>query len=256
MSPPAAVRFVNVCKAFGSNSIYEDLNLEIRRGEILTILGGSGCGKSIMLKMMLGLVRPDAGEIWVGEQEISRLSERELQPVRRKVGMLFQAGALFDSMDVSDNVAYALVERGERDPRALARRVTEVLQMVGMPDSEALMPSELSGGMKKRVALARALCAVPEVLLYDEPTTGLDPLNVRRISELILQLRRELGLTSVVVTHDLACAFLVSDRLAMLADRRIVEVAESAAFRQSSVQAVRDFLGAMPTSASPLEMTT
>jgi phospholipid/cholesterol/gamma-HCH transport system ATP-binding protein len=256
MSSPVAVRFVNVCKAFGNNSIYEDLNLEIRRGEILTILGGSGCGKSIMLKMMLGLVRPDAGEIWIGEQEISRLSERELQPVRHKVGMLFQAGALFDSMDVSDNVAYALVERGERDPRALARRVTEVLQMVGMPGSEALMPSELSGGMKKRVALARALCAVPEVLLYDEPTTGLDPLNVRRISELILQLRKELGLTSVVVTHDLACAFLVSDRLAMLADRRIVEVAESVAFRQSSVQAVRDFLGAMPASASPPEMRT
>jgi phospholipid/cholesterol/gamma-HCH transport system ATP-binding protein len=256
MTPPAAVRFVNVYKAFGNNALYEGLNLEIRRGEILTILGGSGSGKSIMLKMMLGLVRPDAGEIWVGEQEISRLSERALQPVRRKVGMLFQAGALFDSMDVSDNVAYALVERGERDPRALARRVSEVLQMVGMPGSEALMPSELSGGMKKRVALARALCAVPEVLLYDEPTTGLDPLNVRRISELILRLRKELGLTSVVVTHDLACAFLVSDRLAMLADRRIVEVADSAAFRQSSVQAVRDFLGAMPASASPLEITT
>jgi phospholipid/cholesterol/gamma-HCH transport system ATP-binding protein len=254
MTPEAAVRFVDVYKAFGSNTVYEGLNLEIRRGEVITILGGSGSGKSIMLKMMLGLMRPDAGEIWVGDQEISRLSERELLSVRRKVGMLFQAGALFDSLDVSDNVAYALVERGERDPGVVARRVAEVLQMVGMDGTEALMPSELSGGMKKRVALARAVCAVPEILLYDEPTTGLDPLNVRRISELILQLRKELGLTSVVVTHDLACAFLVSDRLAMLADRRIVEVAEVAAFRASPVNAVRDFLGAMPAAPSPSEL--
>jgi phospholipid/cholesterol/gamma-HCH transport system ATP-binding protein len=250
MSSQTAVRFVNVYKAFGSNTIYAGLDLEIRRGEVITILGGSGSGKSIMLKMMLGLVRPDSGEIWVGDQEIGRLSEHELLPIRRKVGMLFQAGALFDSMDVSDNVAYALVERGERDHDVVARRVAEVLRMVGMEGSEALTPAELSGGMKKRVALARALCAVPEVLLYDEPTTGLDPLNVRRISELILQLRKELGLTSVVVTHDLACAFLVSDRLAMLAERRIVEVADVAAFRASPVQAVRDFLGAMP--ATPI----
>jgi phospholipid/cholesterol/gamma-HCH transport system ATP-binding protein len=256
MSSAAAVRFVDVYKAFGDNAVYAGLNLEIRRGEVITILGGSGSGKSIMLKMMLGLVRPDSGEVWVGDQEISRLSERELLPVRRKVGMLFQAGALFDSMAVSDNVAYALVERGERDPGVVAQRVAEVLRMVGMEASETLMPSELSGGMKKRVALARALCAVPEILLYDEPTTGLDPLNVRRISELILQLRKELGLTSVVVTHDLACAFLVSDRLAMLAERRIVEVADVAAFRASPVQAVRDFLGAMPAAPLSLEMRT
>jgi phospholipid/cholesterol/gamma-HCH transport system ATP-binding protein len=245
MTSAAAVRFVDVYKAFGKNSIYEGLNLEIRRGEVLTILGGSGSGKSVMLKMMLGLVQPDRGQIWIDDQEISALSDRDLLPVRRKVGMLFQGGALFDSMNVFDNVSYALVERGERVPEAIRQRVAKVLEMVGMPGNEALMPSELSGGMKKRVALARAVCAVPDILLYDEPTTGLDPMNVRRISELILHLRKELGVTSVVVTHDLASAFLISDRLAMLAERRIVEVADVAAFQRSEVEQVREFLGAM-----------
>jgi phospholipid/cholesterol/gamma-HCH transport system ATP-binding protein len=209
-------------------------------------VGGSGSGKSIMLKMMLGLLRADRGQIWIGDQELSALDERELVPVRRQVGMLFQAGALFDSMDVFDNVSYGLVERGERDREILRTRVAQVLASVGMPGIEALMPSELSGGMKKRVALARAICGVPKILLYDEPTTGLDPVNVRRISELILQLQKELGVTSVVVTHDLASAFLISDRLAMLSDRRIVEVADPITFQQSQVPAVREFLGAMP----------
>jgi phospholipid/cholesterol/gamma-HCH transport system ATP-binding protein len=253
MSAQIAARFRDVYKAFGTNSLYEGLDLEIHKGEILTILGGSGSGKSIMLKMMLGLVRADRGQIWIGDSELSELDERALLPVRRKVGMLFQGGALFDSMDVFDNVSYGLVERGERDTKQLAKRVAEVLASVGMPGIEALMPSELSGGMKKRVALARAICVLPEILLYDEPTTGLDPVNVRRISELILRLRAELGVTSVVVTHDLASAFLVSDRLAMLADRRIVAVAEPAAFRKSDVPAVREFLGAMPANQSEVQ---
>lgn len=241
-----AARFHGVHKAFGANSLYEGLDLEIRRGEIITILGGSGSGKSIMLKMLLGLVRADRGEIWVGERELGALDERELLAVRREVGMLFQGGALFDSMNVFDNVSYGMVERGERDHAALQARVAEVLHSVGMPGIEALMPSELSGGMKKRVALARAICVLPKILLYDEPTTGLDPVNVRRISELILQLRAQLGVTSIVVTHDLQSAFLISDRLAMLADRRIVEVAAPSAFRRSPNAAVQEFLGAMP----------
>jgi phospholipid/cholesterol/gamma-HCH transport system ATP-binding protein len=246
MTQAIAARFSDVYKAFGKNSLYAGLDLEVRRGEILTILGGSGSGKSVMLKMMLGLVRPDRGQVWIGDQELSQLSERALLPVRRRVGMLFQGGALFDSMSVFDNVSYGLVERGERDPELLRVRVAEVLASVGMSGSEALMPSELSGGMKKRVALARAICGQPEILLYDEPTTGLDPINVRRISELIVALRQQLGVTSVVVTHDLASAFLISDRLAMLADRRIVAVAERAAFAASQAPAVREFLGAMP----------
>jgi phospholipid/cholesterol/gamma-HCH transport system ATP-binding protein len=246
MTTPIAARFGDVYKAFGKNVLYAGLDLELRRGEILTILGGSGSGKSIMLKMMLGLVRPDHGQVFIGDQELSQLDEHALLPVRRRVGMLFQGGALFDSMSVFDNVSYGLVERGERDASVLKARVAEVLASVGMSGSEALMPSELSGGMKKRVALARAICVLPKIILYDEPTTGLDPINVRRISELILQLGQELGVTSVVVTHDLQSAFLVSDRLAMLAERRIVEVAEPAAFRRSAVPAVCEFLGAMP----------
>jgi phospholipid/cholesterol/gamma-HCH transport system ATP-binding protein len=250
MANEIAARFCDVYKAFGENVLYEGLNLEIRKGEILTILGGSGSGKSIMLKMMLGLVRADQGEIWIGEHELGALDERALLPVRRKVGMLFQGGALFDSMSVLDNVSYGMVERGERDRVVIAQRVAEVLSSVGMSDIEALMPSELSGGMKKRVALARAICVLPEILLYDEPTTGLDPVNVRRISELILTLRAQLGVTSVVVTHDLASAFMVSDRLAMLAERRIVEVAPPAQFKQSAQPAVREMLGAMQANPS------
>lgn len=255
MANEIAARFCDVHKAFGKNVLYEGLNLEIRKGEILTILGGSGSGKSIMLKMMLGLLRADRGQVWIGEQELGALDERGLFPVRRKVGMLFQGGALFDSMNVLDNVSYGMVERGERDRAVIAQRVAEVLTKVGMPGIEALMPSELSGGMKKRVALARAICVLPEILLYDEPTTGLDPVNVRRISELILSLRAELGVTSVVVTHDLPSAFMVSDRLAMLAERRIVEVAPTAQFRNSPVPAVREFLGAMQSQpAQPSEV--
>jgi phospholipid/cholesterol/gamma-HCH transport system ATP-binding protein len=248
MNEDVAARFRNVYKAFGRNVLYAGLDLDIHKGEILTILGGSGSGKSVMLKMMLGLVRADQGEVWIGDNELGALNERALQPVRRQVGMLFQGGALFDSLNVFDNVSYGLVERGERDHSKIAQRVAEVLAQVGLPGIENVMPSELSGGMKKRVALARACCVLPQILLYDEPTTGLDPVNVRRISELILSLRAELGVTSVVVTHDLASAFLVSDRLAMLADRRIVEVAPPAQFRNSTVPAVREFLGAMQDS--------
>jgi phospholipid/cholesterol/gamma-HCH transport system ATP-binding protein len=241
-----AIRFSGVSKAFGANRVYEGLELAIERREVLTILGGSGSGKSVMLKMILGLIAPDQGAVMVGGEDVSVLDGRGLQRIRRKVGMLFQNGALFDSMDVFDNVSYALVQ-GERrlEPGQLRERVRTVLEMVGLPGIEDLMPSELSGGMRKRVALARAVAEVPEILLYDEPTTGLDPMNVRRISELILRLRDELDVTSIVVTHDLASAFFVSDRLAMLADRRILEVAELDTFRASRTPAVREFLGAM-----------
>lgn len=241
-----AVRFRGVHKAFGDKRIYEGLDLSVREGEVLTIVGGSGTGKSVMLKMMLGLLDADAGDVLVHGQRVGALNEAELTGLRRRVGMVFQGGALFDSMTVQENVSYGLVERGERDKQKLAERVAEVLEMVGLPGTEHLMPAELSGGMKKRIALARAVAEVPRILLYDEPTTGLDPMNVRRISELILRLRADLGVTSVVVTHDLASAFMVSDRLAMLAERRILEVADLEDFRASRVPAVREFLAAMP----------
>lgn len=245
MGESDAIAFEGVSKAFGSNVIYSGLDLRVRRGEVLTILGESGSGKSVMLKMMLGLVAPDDGRVLVDGGDLGELDEAGLQTIRRKVGMLFQGSALFDSMSVFDNVAYALVERGHYEEEALRERVREVLAMVGLPGTEAMMPNELSGGMKKRVALARAVAEVPEIVLYDEPTTGLDPMNVRRISELILRLRDELHVTSVVITHDLASAFFVSDRMAMLADRRITEIADTQRFRQSERQEVQAFLGAM-----------
>jgi len=250
-----AVRFAGVSKAFGPKRIYRGLDLEVREGEILTIVGGSGTGKSVMLKMMLGLLEPDEGDVYVHGECLTGMNEVALTAVRRRVGMLFQGGALFDSMTVFDNVAYGLVERGERDHGVLSRRVAEVLEMVGLPGTEQLMPAELSGGMKKRIALARAVAEVPRVLLYDEPTTGLDPMNVRRISELILALRAELGVTSVVVTHDLASAFMVSDRLAMLADYRILEAGDLASFRRSAVPEVQEFLTAMPLAEPQREVS-
>lgn len=251
MLDDSVIRVLDVHKTFGQTPVFAGLNLDIRRGEVLTILGGSGSGKSVLLKMMLGLIEPDRGRIVVADQDITELDETDLLSVRRKIGMLFQGGALFDSMDVFDNVAYALVERGRHAETAVEQRVAEVLEMVGLPGTERLMPSELSGGMKKRIALARAVAEVPEILLYDEPTTGLDPINVHRISELILRLRAQLNVTSIVVTHDLASAFMVSDRMAMLAGQRIAEIATIDAFRNSSVSEVREFLDAMQPEHAP-----
>jgi phospholipid/cholesterol/gamma-HCH transport system ATP-binding protein len=197
--------------------------------------------------MMLGLLEPDAGRIEVDGVEVTGLDEFGLLPVRRKVGMVWQGGALFDSLTVFENLVYPLRERGVRDEEQLAERARKVLEMVDLAGTEPMMPAELSGGMRKRISLARAIAPEPEILLYDEPTTGLDPINVRRIDDLILSLRRELGMTSVVVTHDLGSAFAVSDRLAMLAQRRIVEVADKAVFQRSPQPDVRAFLEAMRT---------
>jgi phospholipid/cholesterol/gamma-HCH transport system ATP-binding protein len=241
------IRFEHVRKAFGSQQIYRDLTLDVRRGEILAVVGGSGAGKSVLLKMILGLLSWDAGKIFVDGEDITGRAEHDMPPIRRKVGMLFQNGALFDSLSVFDNIAYPLRERGTRDHDKLAARVTEVLQMVGLPGIEAKMPAELSGGMRKRVSLARAVAEVPKVLLYDEPTTGLDPVNVRRISELIIELRDQLQTTAIVVTHDLASAFMVSDRMAMIADGRVIAVDDTERFRGNPDPVVQEFLTAMDT---------
>lgn len=239
------VQFEAVDKAFGDNVIYEGLDLSVQKGEVLTILGASGSGKSVMLKMMLGLLGWDGGRVTVLGEDITGKRDAQLLPIRRRLGMVFQNSALFDSLTVFENLAYPLIERGIDDQAELATRVAKVLSMVDLPGTEDMLPSDLSGGMRKRVGLARAVIQSPEVLLFDEPTTGLDPINVRRIDELILNLRREFGLTSIVVTHDLPSAYLLSDRVAMLARKRIVEVAPLAKFRQSAVPEVRAFLDAM-----------
>ena len=231
--------------AFGKLKVYEHLSLEVREGEILTLLGGSGAGKSVLLKMILGLLRWQSGAVLIDGEDISGYDELDLQEVRRKVGMLFQGGALFDSLSVYENIAYPLLERGITDEKIIGERCTEVLELVGLPGVEEKMPAELSGGMRKRVALARAIAEAPKVLLYDEPTTGLDPINVRRISELIVDMNRQLHVTSICVTHDLASAYLISDRMAMVADRRIIAVGTTEEMRNDPNPTVQQFLNAM-----------
>ncbi len=249
MSPaprPALVRFEHVRKAFGANRVFEDLSLTVERGEVLTLLGGSGSGKSVLLKLLIGLLPADDGHIWIEGVDVAGLEEAQFLDVRRRVSMLFQSSALFDSLTVGENVAYPLRLRGSFGEAEIRERVADRLALVGLPGIEALHPGELSGGMRKRVGLARAIAADPEMVLYDEPTTGLDPVNTRRIDELILSVRERIGLTSLVVTHDLASAFLVSDRIAFLHGGRILAVRPAREFRRSDEVTIREFLAAMP----------
>lgn len=221
MSDPVAIRLEGVEKAFRGVAVLRGITLEVRRGETLVLLGGSGSGKSVLLKHCNGLLRPDRGAVIVEGRRLEQLPEAALVTVRRRVGMLFQGGALFDSLTVGDNVAFPLREHRIVPEPDIPRRVSEALALVGLAGTESLMPAELSGGMRKRAALARTLVLEPRILLYDEPTTGLDPVVAARINHLIRDLQRRLGLTAVVVTHDLRSAFFVADRLAFLHEGRI-----------------------------------
>jgi phospholipid/cholesterol/gamma-HCH transport system ATP-binding protein len=214
------IQFTDVTKAFGANTVYEHMNLSVMPGETLAIIGGSGQGKSVCLKMMIGLLRPDAGRVIFSGLSVPELDAEGLRQVRRRVAYVFQGGALFDSMTVQENIGYALREHTDKSDADIRARARECLEMVGLePRALDLMPSSLSGGMKKRVALARSIAIEPEVILYDEPTTGLDPKNIARIGAMIMKLQRELNVTSVVVTHDMPTAHKVSDRIAMLFER-------------------------------------
>ena len=214
----ALIEFKDVKKAFGSKVIYRRLNLQIEQGKAFTILGGSGVGKSVILKMLIGLLKADSGSILFDGQEVTTMSRGELARLRQRIAMLFQGGALFDSLSVYDNVAYGLEEhfRREMDRNAVRERVAWALESVGLPGIEDMQPADLSGGMRKRVALARSIAVQPEVVLYDEPTTGLDPINTARVNQLIMRLKRKLNITSVVVTHDMKSAFAISDQVAMV----------------------------------------
>jgi len=215
------IRYVDLHKSFDGKVVLRGLDLEVGAGETVVVLGGSGSGKSVLLRHTMGLHMPDEGEVWVDGVEVTRLDEDELLDVRKKVGMLFQAGALFDSMTVYGNVSFALHEHTDWDEPRVAERVREVLGLVELQDVEDLMPSDLSGGMKKRVALARAIALAPRAILYDEPTTGLDPITANTINHLIRSLQGRLGVTSIVVTHDIQSAFAVGDRIAFLSDGEI-----------------------------------
>ncbi len=236
------IQFKNVSKSFGINRVLGSMSLDIISGETLTIIGGSGSGKSVTLKLLLGLIMPDEGEIFFEGKKITMMSEEELVAMRAQIGMLFQGAALFDSLTVFENVAYPLMEHYNYPDEKVREIVAEKLELVGLPGIETMYPADLSGGMKKRVGLARAIATNPEVILYDEPTTGLDPANTNRINELILELQERLQVTSIVVTHDMASAFKVSNRLALLHNKKIEFVGTVEEIQRSRNQMVQNFI--------------
>jgi phospholipid/cholesterol/gamma-HCH transport system ATP-binding protein len=232
-----------ICLSFGDKPLIDDASLTLHRGETLAIIGESGCGKSVFLKIMLGLVAPDAGRVVFKGTDLAKMNDVQLEQVRQSVGYLFQSGALFDSMTVHDNVAYALYEHTEMPLDQIRARVVECLEMVGLERRIVdLFPASLSGGMRKRVALARAIAIEPEVVLYDEPTQGLDPQNITRISNMIESLRDRLSITSVLVTHDMRCAFGVCDRIALMHEGKFEYVGSPRWFLESEDPPVRAFI--------------
>jgi phospholipid/cholesterol/gamma-HCH transport system ATP-binding protein len=229
-------------KKIGQQEILRGVNLEVWTGETLAIIGRSGGGKSVLLKHLVGLMEPNSGEIWIQGQNIIGLSERQLGEIRKKVGILFQGGALFDSMTVANNIAFPLREAGERDSKVLREKVGQMLEVMEMEGQEEKMPESLSGGMKKRVGLARAIIRQPSCVLYDEPTSGLDPVVADSINRLIRRLQERFGMTSLVVTHDMKSAFDVADRIAYLHEGRIYFHGTPSELQQSTDPLIQDFL--------------
>jgi phospholipid/cholesterol/gamma-HCH transport system ATP-binding protein len=236
------IEIKGVSKAFDGHVVLDRLDLRIEAGETLVIIGRSGSGKSVLLKHIIGLVKPDAGTVLVEGQDIAEMSGKALDRLRLRFGMLFQGAALFDSMNVFENVSFALHEHTTLAHDAIAQRVHDCLQLVGLQDIDEKMPSELSGGMRKRVGLARALAIGPEIIMYDEPTTGIDPIMADLINDLIMTLRDQLKVTSIVVTHDMTSAYKVADRIAMLYNGKIVEVGPPDQIRSSRNPLVQQFI--------------
>jgi phospholipid/cholesterol/gamma-HCH transport system ATP-binding protein len=228
--------------AFDSHEVLRGIDLSVVKSETLTIMGGSGSGKSVLLRLIAGLIKPDLGEIRIDGTDIVPLNEDEMLSVRQRMGVVFQQAALFDSMSVSDNIAYPLREHAMLDEGAIQQRVAELLEIVGLPGIQAKYPAELSGGMRKRVGIARALAMKPAIVLYDEPTSGLDPSNSKMISQLIMQVARTFGTTSIVVSHDLYWSLKISARVALIYDGRIIAVGTPAEFQASPLPEVQAFL--------------
>lgn len=242
MSDPIKIELRGLAKSFGANRVLQGLDLKIPAGRITVIIGRSGEGKSVLLKHMIGLLRPDQGQVLVDGEDITRLRGRELNRVRAKFGMLFQGAALFDSMNVAENVAFPLREHSRLSPEEIASRVREKLRLVGLDGVEDRMPSQLSGGMRKRVGLARAIIRGPEIILYDEPTTGLDPILTDSIDRLIVRTQETLNITSVLISHDLDRALAFADFVAMLHQGRIVAQGAPEELRTMDDPLVRQFL--------------
>ena len=239
------IKIKNICKEFNGKPALKNINMEIKDGETLAIIGGSGSGKSTLLRLMIGLIRPTSGELWIGDQEISHLSDSELDKVRLRMCMVFQYSALFDSMTVGDNVAFGLREHTKLSEKEISKIVAEKLELVGLPGMENYMPGELSGGMKKRVSLARAIAFEPEIIFYDEPSSGLDPIMTAKIDELIVSTQKQLNVTSIVVTHDMVSACHIADRIAMIYEGELIAIDTVENFKKLQDERVQAFMGYM-----------
>lgn len=239
---PNYIEIEGLRKSFGKQEVIKGVDLKVKRGETLVIIGRSGEGKSVLLKLILGLLKADGGSVRVAGQEVTQLPERKLGPVRRKLGMLFQDGALFDSLNVARNVAFPLFEAGMRDRKEVFLRVKEALTQVELEEHMAKLPINLSGGMRKRVSLARAVVSKPECVLYDEPTSGLDPVVADSIIYLIAKMKEVHHLTSVVVTHDMKCAYRVGDRIALFRQGKIYFMGTPDALRGNPDPVIQDFI--------------
>ncbi|ODS33960.1 MAG: ABC transporter ATP-binding protein [Candidatus Scalindua rubra] len=236
------IELKDVHTAFNGQKVHSGINLCIKEGEVMSLIGSSGVGKSVLLKELIGILKPDKGEILVMGTNIIPLKEEELIKIRRNIGILFQGSALFDSLTVYENIAYPLLEHMKLKEKEIKEKVREKLSLVGLEGVEEKMPDELSGGMKKRVGLARAIAVEPKIIMYDEPTTGIDPITAEKINELILSLQSKLGITTIVVTHDLHCVKKVTDRLAMLSEGKIITEGTWDEFENSEIKVIRDFI--------------
>ncbi|MBI4313635.1 MAG: ABC transporter ATP-binding protein [Candidatus Omnitrophica bacterium] len=236
------IEIINLCKAFGSHAVLDNLNLTVQTGETMVIIGRSGCGKSVLLKHVLGLMRPDSGQVIVDGKDVTKIEGPELQKLRMRFGMVFQGAALFDSMTVGENVGFALREHRLFPEGEVRRRITECLSLVGLADIENLKPAELSGGMRKRVGIARALAIRPDILLFDEPTTGIDPVMADVINKLVKTLHERLKVTVVLVTHDMVSAYKVATRIAMMYEGRIIATGTPEQIQSTGNPVVRQFV--------------
>jgi phospholipid/cholesterol/gamma-HCH transport system ATP-binding protein len=233
---------INLTKIFSGKQVLESLNLTIDKGITQVIIGRSGCGKSVLLKHIIGIIKPDSGQIIVDGRDITKMAGKELSQLRLSFGMLFQSAALFDSLTVAENVGFNLIEHTDIDSQTIAKRIKEALSLVGLYGIEHLMPSELSGGMQKRVGLARAICMRPKIILYDEPTTGVDPIMADAINDLIKRLHDKLEVTSVVVTHDMTSAYKIASNIAMLYNGKIIQKGTPDQIKNTDNPIVRQFV--------------
>ena len=236
------IKLVDLHKAFGPNKVLRGLDLEVEKGESRVIIGGSGSGKSVILKHIIGILKPDKGNVFIEGVNITTLDENALYEVRKKFGMLFQMAALFDSMNIWENVGFALMRQKKMRLNDVKEMAIEKLKMVGLVGVENLSPAELSGGMKKRVGLARAIAHEPEILLYDEPTTGLDPITADAINDLIIEMRERLAVTSVAITHDMHSAYKIAGRIAMLYEGKIIQTGSPDEIKNTENPVVKQFI--------------